>query len=51
MKKKKKKYYLIIEVSTKYIYGAFPFTEAGKNHADEYLKKINKNNDMMIKEV
>jgi len=51
MKKKRKKYYLIIEKTTKYIYGAFPFSEYGKARADEYLKKINKNDDLMIKEV
>ena len=51
MKKKKKKYYLILEKTTRYIYGAFPYTEAGKARAEAYLKKINKDNDLLIKEI
>ena len=45
-KKRKKKYYVVVneqfKENSKYIEGAFPFTEEGKLHAEEYAKKLSK---------
>ena len=45
--KKKKKYYAVVndelKENSKYIEGAFPFTEEGKMNAEQYAKKLSKN--------
>jgi hypothetical protein len=40
-KKRKKKYYLILNRSNGYRYGAFPHTPEGLEMAEKYMKKIN----------
>jgi hypothetical protein len=39
-KKRKKKYYLIVGKRKDYRYGAFPFSEEGRELAEKHLKKI-----------
>tara|TARA_B100000029_G_scaffold203361_1_gene201533 strand:- start:272 stop:424 length:153 start_codon:yes stop_codon:yes gene_type:complete len=46
--KQKNKCYIIREIGTKMLQGAFPFTEKGKEKAEKYLKKINKNKNFEI---
>tara|TARA_B100000676_G_C17984965_1_gene791348 strand:+ start:943 stop:1113 length:171 start_codon:yes stop_codon:yes gene_type:complete len=46
MGRSKKKYYVVVDKDSKknsrYIEGAFPFTEEGKKMAEEYANKLNK---------
>lgn len=39
-KNKKYKYYSIVAVGNKFLYGAFPFSKHGLSNAKAYLKKI-----------
>jgi hypothetical protein len=45
-RKKRKKYYVVINKDSKdnsrFIEGAFPYTEQGKALAEEYAEKLNK---------
>ena len=50
MGKKKNKYYIITGEKTKMLYGAFPFTTDGKEHAEKYIKKINASEELQIVE-
>ena len=48
---RKKKYYLILDKTNGYRYGAFPYTPEGLELAEKYLKKIlDKNQDLHIVE-
>tara|TARA_Y100000590_G_scaffold470660_1_gene667529 strand:+ start:5238 stop:5390 length:153 start_codon:yes stop_codon:yes gene_type:complete len=38
--KRRFKYYLVIENSSKQLYGAFPHTEEGRVRANKYIRKI-----------
>ena len=50
MRVKKDKCYIVISKKSKYIQGAFPYTEDGKKEAQKYLKKINGNQEYEITE-
>ena len=41
-KKSKKKYYLVLSRNRNYTYGAFPYTEEGKEQADSFAKRVGK---------
>lgn len=50
MRVKKDKCYVIVSKASKYIQGAFPYTDEGKKRAEQYLKKINKSKEYEITE-
>ena len=47
--KNKEKCYVIVD-ENKYIYGAFPFTEEGKESAEKHRKKIQEKGQKLIVE-
>ena len=50
MRVKKDKCYVIVSKMSKYVQGAFPYTNEGKKQAEKYLKKINKDKEYEILE-
>ena len=42
MKRRKKKYYLVVSKIRKFTHGAFPHTEEGLDLAKKYVRKISK---------
>jgi|TARA_B100000676_G_scaffold237721_1_gene237901 hypothetical protein len=51
-RKKREKYYLVIDKARGYTHGAFPFTPEGKEMAEKFIKisQKEKKGDLIIKE-